>query len=202
MINWRFSDSNKNEYLKLDETGLQVSFTGPYRLGNPPMIHTEYPIHRAKESSKKRKLTIKMTIVNGGNDDAIAVGLRVKQCQQELNNHNYIIDEYDEECRNNLYVYKYHGRNGYIYSQTETSKHFSEKIIRSQTYTTGDMITLSLNLGTRILTFSKNERKVGEVQVSKNAFAQNNLFPFISLNTPNSVVQAEFYDSNNGKKSS
>lgn len=186
--------------MKLDETGLQVSFTGPYRLGNPPMIHTEHPIHRTKEASKWGRLTIEMTVLNGGNDDAIAIGLRVKRCQQY--DHKDTNDEYDIEYRNNLYVYKYHGRNGYIYSQTETSKHFSQKIIRSQTFTTGDMITLSLNLGTRILSFSKNEIKVGEVQVSKNAFAQNNLFPFISLNTPNSVVQAEFYDSNSGMKSS
>ena len=195
----------------MDETGLQVSFTGPYRLGNPPMIHTEHPIHRTKEASKWGRLTIdmysvsnaslaEMTVLNGGNDDAIAIGLRVKRCQQY--DHKDTNDEYDIEYRNNLYVYKYHGRNGYIYSQTETSKHFSQKIIRSQTFTTGDMITLSLNLGTRILSFSKNEIKVGEVQVSKNAFAQNNLFPFISLNTPNSVVQAEFYDSNSGMKSS
>ena len=160
------------------------------------MIHTEYPICRPREFSKRGKFTIKMRVVTGGNDNAIAIGLRVKQSQPEnvdyeASNNNE--DEANEdESNNNMYVYKYHGRNGYIYSQTETSKYFTEKIIRSQTYGTGDVITLHLNLATRILTFLRNEKKVGEVRVSKKAFAQNNLFPFVSLNTPNSEVLVEF----------
>ena len=141
-----------------------------------------------------------MRIVNGGNDNAIAIGLRVKQLQQEQCSHKDVKDEAFEEDMNNLYIYKYHGRNGYIYSQTETSKYFTEKIIRSQIYGTGDVITLRLNLATRLLSYLRNDKKVGEVHISKKAFAQNNLYPFVSLNTPNSIVQVEFSDSNNGKK--
>ena len=171
---------------------MKVRFTGPFRLGNAPVIYTEYPISRPTEPSKRGKFVFKITIVHGGKDNAIAIGLGVKQ--------DYKLGFDDTKKEKDVYVYKYHGRNGYIYSQTETCKYFTEKIIRSQTYGTGDVITLRVNLGSRVATFLKNEKKVGEVFISKKALNQPLLHPFVSLNTPNAVVNAEFWNEGKFKK--
>ena len=172
----------------MDETFLKVRFTGPYRFGNAPVIYTEHPVSRPTEHSKRGKFVFKITIVNGGKDNAIAIGLGVKQ------DYKLVGVETKKDDDDDVYIYKYHGRNGYIYSQTETCKYFTEKIIRSQTYGTGDVITLRLNLGSRVATFLKNEKKVGDVFISKKAFHQQLLYPFVSLNTPNAVVNAEFWN--------
>ena len=157
---WCFSCLHASEFLELDETGLKVRFTGPYRLGNAPTIYTEHPVSRPMQPSKRSKFVFKVTIVNGGKDNAVAIGLGVKQRSKlgfESNDINRK-ENNDEEEESNVYIYKYHGRNGYIYSQTETSKYFTEEIIRSQTYGTGDVIILRLNLVSRVVTFLKNER--------------------------------------------
>ena len=104
IINWRFSDSDRNEYLRLDETGLKVSFAGPYRFGTPPMIHTEYPICRPREFSKRGKFTIKMIVVTGGNDNSIAVGLRIKQYQPE--NVNDAVDSFTIKSKSEVKTWR------------------------------------------------------------------------------------------------
>ena len=172
----RFCSIGENEYLQLLENNSKILFTGPYRLGKPPIIRTEYPI----STNSTGKFTLRASIVNGGKDNAIAVGFTVKRL------------EVDEQSNENFYMYKYHGRNGYIYGQCETPKHFTEKIIKSQAYTTSDVIEACVNFATNKVGFKKNGKKVGELFVSKKAVLQR-LYPFISLNTPDAVVQSTFY---------
>ena len=167
---------DKSEFLELDENNLQARFTGRYRLGRPPIVYTEFPF---LANSCKGRFAMKMLILNGGKDNAIAIDLTVKNCDT-LNTNT-----------NNFYMYKYHGRNGYIYSQTEAANHFTEKIIRAEKYGSLDIITLCLNFAASTATFIRNGKKAGDVCISKYAMMQK-LFPFIALNAPVAVVRAAF----------
>ena len=148
------------------------------------MIYTEHFITRSSEKGVVKKLEMKVNILNGGKENSIAFGLTVKPQ----------VDYEKDERKNNFYNYKYHARNGYIYSQTETSKCFTEKIIKSQPFGTGDIVSLCVNLTSHSATFSKNNKKVGEVYISKRATEEQQLYPFVSLNTPDAVVRVQFYD--------
>ena len=70
---------------------------------------------------------IKLTIINGGKDNAIAFGLTAKMHLDDA-----ACNETKEVTNNNFYVYKYHGRNGYIYSQSETLKHVTAQTISEE----------------------------------------------------------------------
>mgnify|MGYP001366169963 FL=1 len=63
--------------------------------------------------------------------------------------------------------------------------------MQSRPYSTGDVVSLYLDVNSQKAIFSKNEQKVGEVKIIEHAFHQQ-LYPFVSLNTPGALVRAEF----------
>ena len=192
----RLSALDKSEALELNKDCLTVRFTDSFRLGKPPVVYTNYPIRWNTEYFQIPISEMKLIILDGGKDNAIAFGLTTKPNwnpgtrETVITDSNYVLN-FQSNDEENFYLYKYNGKNGYIHSQTETTKHLTENIMPSQPYSTGDVVSLYLDGNSQKAIFSKNEQEVGEVTITENALRQQ-LYPFVSLNTPGALVRAEF----------
>ena len=193
---WRLSALDKSEALELNKDCLTVRFTDSFRLGKPPTVYTNYPIRWKSEYFQITMSQMKLIILDGGKDNAIAFGLTMKPNwkpgtrETVITDSNYMLN-FQGNDEENFYLYKYNGKNGYIHSQIETTEHLTENVMRSQPYSTGDVVSLYLDFNSQKAIFSKNEQKVGEVKIIEHAFHQQ-LYPFVSLNTPGALVRAEF----------
>ena len=192
----RLSALDKSEALELNKDCLTVRFTDSFRLGKPPVVYTNYPIRWNTEYFQIPISEMKLIILDGGKDNAIAFGLTTKPNwnpgtrETVITDSNYVLN-FQSNDEENFYLYKYNGKNGYIHSQTETTKHLTENIMQSRPYSTGDVVSLYLDGNSQKAIFSKNEQEVGEVTITENALRQQ-LYPFVSLNTPGALVRAEF----------